>query len=839
MSEDRIEAFTDKTFTIIGRPKPSDYVCTETEVISYAYLDKRLKDLEGEGLANAVAEHLKENPVEAGATKEEAAQIKQNKTDIATLDRTKLAASELPTAVNEALAQAKASGAFDGEPGKDGKDGADGQPGANGKDYVLTEADKQEIAQEAAGMVEVPEGGTVTDEQIASAVEDYMAENPVDVSDAVKTVNGIAPDENGDVKLTTLTTLSSNFAVAETANAPERLTIETHASGQNQPIHPKVLFLKNKFGGHYFWMAYTPYPYSADAQENPCIACSDDMVNWHTPEGVTNPLDSGTTVAYMSDTHLLYNEQTGLLEIWYRHVDTSARTETIYRRTSADGVSWNEREVMHISSGGISNIISPCVLFEDGIYKIWAGSGNPAGYLKYYESTDGTNWKLKATTNLYGWHFDVIHTNEGYEAFISDTQPGASVSYATSKDGVTWNDKVQLLGAGANGNWDSSRLYRTSAIKEDGIYYVFYTGVCDNVWGIGLSVSQTKNDVTSIKGYVSGTASVSENGKNYDSEIEELYALIAAMGERISILESTKWEVTGIVLNKTNLTLDEGETVQLTATITPDNTPSSMIAWKSNNDAVATVDGSGFVSAVGSGNCTIVCYAKADETIKAECSIKVAGEVNVLKGVGLHDGYVNYLTGAVVTGSMDVYSDLFTIAGNDAISIDFLSPAVQTGTNYPYKAVFYDAENGFVSSVYDNNPCVASTVPESATYCRVSSPKSGLYEINIHSSSNIADLSGALTNQYYNATDGVLKTENGLYCIKVPVEAGVKYIVRGCISGCVMAADNTWVSALTYDQSVPVRIVTADSDGFICVNYKVADAVSVYEPEDRIGHLTV
>ena len=67
---------------------------------------------------------------------------------------------------------------FDGEPGKDGytpQKGIDYFDGKDGNDYVLTEADKQEIA----GMVEVPEGGTVTDEQIASAVEDYFAENPV------------------------------------------------------------------------------------------------------------------------------------------------------------------------------------------------------------------------------------------------------------------------------------------------------------------------------------------------------------------------------------------------------------------------------------------------------------------------------------------------------------------------------------------------------------------------------------------------------------------------------------------------------------------------------------
>lgn len=65
----------------------------------------------------------------------------------------KLDADKLPEAINTALAQAKASGEFDGEDGQDGEDGKDGS------DYVLTEDDKAEIAEIAAGLVDVPEGG--------------------------------------------------------------------------------------------------------------------------------------------------------------------------------------------------------------------------------------------------------------------------------------------------------------------------------------------------------------------------------------------------------------------------------------------------------------------------------------------------------------------------------------------------------------------------------------------------------------------------------------------------------------------------------------------------------
>lgn len=68
----------------------------------------------------------------------------------------KLDANKLPEAINTALAQAKASGEFDGE---------------DGSNYVLTEADKTEIAEIAAGMVDVPDGGGSGEMELLCAVE--------------------------------------------------------------------------------------------------------------------------------------------------------------------------------------------------------------------------------------------------------------------------------------------------------------------------------------------------------------------------------------------------------------------------------------------------------------------------------------------------------------------------------------------------------------------------------------------------------------------------------------------------------------------------------------------
>ena len=51
------------TLFVAPRNKPDSYVYEETEILAYETLDARLKRLEGEGLAQAVADYLEKNPV--------------------------------------------------------------------------------------------------------------------------------------------------------------------------------------------------------------------------------------------------------------------------------------------------------------------------------------------------------------------------------------------------------------------------------------------------------------------------------------------------------------------------------------------------------------------------------------------------------------------------------------------------------------------------------------------------------------------------------------------------------------------------------------------------------
>lgn len=80
--------------------------------------------------------------------------------------------------------------------------------------------------------------------------------------------------------------------------------------------------------------------------------------------------------------------------------------------------------------------------------------------------------------------------------------------------------------------------------------------------------------------------------------------------------------VTGVSLNKTTLTLEEGGSETLTATVSPDNASDKSVTWKSSATDIAKVDDSGKVTAVKIGSATIT-VTTADGGKTASCSVSV------------------------------------------------------------------------------------------------------------------------------------------------------------------------------------------------------------------------
>lgn len=295
-------------------------------------------------------------------------------------------------------------------------------------------------------------------------------------------------------------------------NADVLLDITTFDGG-NEAMHPKALYFEEGFGGYKFWLAYSPYTDWSELVETPCIACSQDGVNWETPKGVTNPLDKFDSVAttFLSDPHLVYNSTTKYLEIWYRE-NVRGISEKIWRRKSLDGKTWTEKELLiTIPSTSNKMFVSPSVIYEDSKYKIWGSKEIAAAkrVLTYYESTDGTNWNLirdidfgKQSTEL-GYqisHFDIIHTSVGYELIAQETTDDLRyIIYMNSQDNITYGNFKLLMERRPTGYkyFDDDRMYRPCIMKVKEDYWCYYSASCkqpiggfasDREWKTGVVV---------------------------------------------------------------------------------------------------------------------------------------------------------------------------------------------------------------------------------------------------------------------------------------------------------------------------------------------------------------
>lgn len=100
-------------------------------------------------------------------------------------------------------------------------------------------------------------------------------------------------------------------------------------------------------------------------------------------------------------------------------------------------------------------------------------------------------------------------------------------------------------------------------------------------------------------------------------------AMIGDKGSFCKVVVSKKVIVVeSIELDKTELTLYEGETETLVATVKPDNATDKTVTWSSSNTEIAAVDNTGTVIAIKDGSTLIIAKAGDQE---ASCKVNVRG----------------------------------------------------------------------------------------------------------------------------------------------------------------------------------------------------------------------
>ncbi len=154
--------------------------------------------------------------------------------------------------------------------------------------------------------------------------------------------------------------------------------------------------------------------------------------------------------------------------------------------------------------------------------------------------------------------------------------------------------------------------------------------------GTSISWSSNKTDV----------ATVDREGKVTAVALGEAVITASAGEKSAQCLVKVEKEVAieGISLNKSSLTLKEGETFQLVATLIPENATPKTIEWISSIPSVATVDEKGLVTAVRNGGPTeiwAVIGRGSGHDINAKCEVTVTGDAPSVESITVTPATVN------------------------------------------------------------------------------------------------------------------------------------------------------------------------------------------------------
>ena len=180
--------------------------------------------------------------------------------------------------------------------------------------------------------------------------------------------------------------------------------------------------------------------------------------------------------------------------------------------------------------------------------------------------------------------------------------------------------------------------------------------------------------------------------------------------------------VTGVSISSSSLTLTEGESAQLTATVSPAKALEKRVTWSSSNSDVAMVDSNGKVLAVKAGSASVTATT-IDGNKTASCAVTVVAKVIPVSGITLNTSSLNLIKGATET------------------LVATITPADATD-----KTVTWSTSNAAVA--YVENGLVTATGGGSATITALAGDKTATCEVTVTvpvSGIALSDASLALT----------------------------------------------------------------------------------------------
>jgi len=269
-----------------------------------------------------------------------------------------------------------------------------------------------------------------------------------------------------------------------------------------------------------------------------------------------------------------------------------------------------------------------------------------------------------------------------------------SVNWASDNGGVAAVSQGGLVTARGAGNATITATTNTGAISRTVAISVsaVITGVSVSPETLTLNINETRTLTATVvpanapdrsviwSSADASVATVSSTGA-VTARAAGVVRITAASGANPALSAACTLTVNSIRpasvnVTPSSVTLNVGATRQLSASVLPANVPDRAVVWTSGNTRVATVSGSGFVTALEPGAATITATSSADNTVRGTCEVTVnrtgvTGVAVAPSAMGLNVGESRTLTATVTPANATDRSVTWSSTNDSVASVSF------------------------------------------------------------------------------------------------------------------------------------------------------------------------
>lgn len=245
---------------------------------------------------------------------------------------------------------------------------------------------------------------------------------------------------------------------------------------------------------------------------------------------------------------------------------------------------------------------------------IWRVEGKSEVYLSdlSYESNSATGWGSIMKDKSVDGKTLTLYDGSQEKTFEKGMGIHATANLYYNIEGMGFKKFTSYMGVDREANQDGNVKFNVYTDNKQ-----VYTGEA-----VTRASEMAKLDI-SVEGVKILRLNVDQNGS--DSNDHADFADAKFITELADDTTPETVAVTGVTLDKSTAKLTEkGQTVDLTATVAPENATNKNVIFETSNEKVATVDGNGKVTAVANGKATItVTTEDGEKTATCEVTVEI------------------------------------------------------------------------------------------------------------------------------------------------------------------------------------------------------------------------